>query len=115
MARTPKRLFGPLQSTTGAAGGVVYTVPASTKAIVRHIHLDIVAGATGTYYMAIGTAGSTGTANRIFEAMPITANTTIDHWCYYVLEATETITAWTSGGATGAIVHTGNGEEYTLG
>ena len=115
MARTPKRLYGPVVGATAAATS--YTVPASTKTIVRHIHVEAPVGATATFSIAIGTAGSTGAANRIFNAQAITANSTLDHWCYYVLEATETITTIASSNETGSVglIFVANGEEITLG
>lgn len=114
MARTPKRLSGPVAIATGPA--TKYTVPAATKTIVRHIHVENPSGSPVTLTISIG-ADAAGT--RIFDAFSVpaaaagvTANV-IDHWCYYVLEATEIIAA--ASGTNNILVMTIDGDEYTLG
>src|SRR6266850_4598306 len=88
MARTPKRLAGPAQVSNAAA--TKYTVPASTKTVVRHIHVSNTTAAAVTLTMSIG-ADAAGT--RIFDAYTIAAGAVLDHFCYYVLEAAEVIQA----------------------
>lgn len=114
MARTPKRLAGPAQVSNAAA--TKYTVPASTKTIVRHIHVQNPSGSAVTFTMSIG-ADAAGV--RIFDAFSIPAAaagvtaSVIDHWCYYVLDATEVIQAFA--GTTNVLTLTIDGDEITLG
>jgi predicted amidohydrolase len=108
MAKTPKRLFGPAQLTAAAA--TKYTVPASTKTIVRHIHLynaDTVARAVT---VSIG-ADAAGT--RIYDAISLAAGAELDRWVYYVVEAAEVIQAFAD--VTAKVTLTVDGDELTLG
>lgn len=114
MARTPKRLHGPAQVSNAAA--TKYTVPAVTKTIVRHIHVQNPSAAPVTFTLTIGADAA---AVRLFDAFSIpaaaagvTANV-IDHWCYYVLEAAEVIQALA--GTNNILVLTIDGDEITLG
>ena len=106
MPRTPKRLAGPL-SITGASA-TRYTTPASTKTILRHLHFSNPTGGALTITASIG-ADAAGL--RLFDAYSLAAGTVLDHFCYYVLEAAEILAA----NASGAVVMTVDGDEYTLG
>lgn len=106
MARTPKRLAGPV-SISGAAA-TKYTVPSVTKTIIRHIHLSNPTGGALTVTVSIGTDAA---GTRIFDAYSIAAGAVLDHFCYYVLEAAEVLQA----GSSGAVVMTVDGDEITLG
>jgi len=108
MPRTPKRLHGPALVTNAAA--TKYTVPAVTKAIVRHIHAQNPSGVSVTFTLSIGADGA---ATRVFDGFSIAAGQILDHFCYYVLEAAEVIQALA--GTTNVIVLTIDGDEYTLG
>lgn len=108
MPRIAKRLHGPAQVSNAAA--TKYTVPATTKTIVRHIHVQNPSGATVTFTMSIG-ADAAGT--RIFDALGIGANQVLDHWCYYVLEAAEILQAFA--GTNNVLVLTIDGDESVLG
>jgi hypothetical protein len=114
MARTPKRLAGPAQVSNAAA--TKYTVPASTKTIVRHIHVQNPSGSAATFTLSIG-ADAAGT--RLFDAYSIPAaaagvtGSVIDHYCYYVLEAAEIIQAFS--GTNNVLTLTIDGDELTLG
>ncbi len=114
MARIPKRLHGPAQVSNAAA--TKYTVPAATKTVVRHIHVENPSGAAVTFTLSIGADAA---AVRIFDAFSIPAaapgvpNSVLDHWCYYVLEATEIIQALA--GTTNVLVLTIDGDEIVLG
>lgn len=114
MPRTPKRLAGPAQVSNAAA--TKYTVPASTKTIIRHVHVQNPSGAAVTFTASIG-ADAAGT--RIFDAYSIpaaaagvTANV-LDHFCYYVLEAAEIFQAFA--GTNNILTLTIDGDELTLG
>ena len=114
MARTPKRLAGPAQVSNAAA--TKYTVPAVTKTIVRHIHVENPSVSPVTFTMSIG-ADSAST--RIFDAFSIpgaaagVTASVFDHPCYYILEATEIIQAFA--GTNNILTLTIDGDELTLG
>lgn len=112
MARIPKRLAGPAQVSNAAA--TKYTVPAVTKTIVRHIHVENPSGAAVTFTLSIG-VDAAGT--RIFDGFSIPATgvpaSVLDHMCYYVLEAAEIIQAFS--GTNNILVLTIDGDEIVLG
>lgn len=108
MARTPKRLAGPAQVSNAAA--TKYTVPASTKTIVRHIHVSNTSAGAVLLTMSIGADGA---ATRIFDGYSIAAGTVLDHFCYYVLDAAEVIQALA--GTNNILTLTIDGDEITLG
>src|SRR5262245_43250264 len=88
---SPKRLTGPAQVSNSAA--TKYTVPASTKTILRHIHVSNPTGADIDFTMSIGADAA---ATRIFDAYPVPANGVLDLWVYIPLTATEIIQAFAS-------------------
>jgi len=106
MARTLKRLAGPL-SITGAVA-TRYTAPASTVGVIRHIHFNNTTAGALTVTVSIG-ADAAGT--ELFTAYSIPANSVFDHFCLYVLQPAEILQA----GASGVIAMTVDGEEITLG
>lgn len=114
MARTPKRLVGPAAVASGPA--TIYTTPAATKTIVKHIHVQNPSGSIVTFTLAVGTDAA---GKRLYDAFSIpaqaagvTANV-IDIWVYIVLEATEIIQA--AAGTNNILVITIDGDELTLG
>lgn len=114
MPRTPKRLAGPAQVATGPA--TVYTVPAGTKTIVRHIHVQNPSASAVTLTLSVG-ADAAGT--RMIAAYSIPGagagivNSMQDYYWYLVLEATEIIQL--SAGTNNILVITIDGDECTLG
>lgn len=108
MARIPKRLAGPALVTNVAA--TKYTVPSTTKTVIRHIHVSNTSAAAVTFTASIG-VDAAGT--RIFDAVSIAAGTVLDHFCYYVLEAAEVFQALA--GTTNILVLTIDGDEIVLG
>lgn len=108
MARIPTRLAGPALVTDSAA--TKYTVPSSTKTIVRHVHIQNPSGSPVTFTMSIG---SDAAGTRLFDAYSIAANSIFDHYCYYVLVAAEIIQALA--GTTNIITLTIDGDEIVLG
>lgn len=114
MARTPKRLVGPVAIATGPA--TIYTTPAATKTIVKHIHVQNPSGSIVTFTLTIG-ADAAG--KRLYDAFSIPAagagvtTNVIDIWTYEVLEATEVIQA--ASGTNNILVITIDGDELTLG
>ena len=111
MPRTPKRLVNP--ATLSNAAATKYTVPASTKTILRHIHAQNSAGSASSVTLSIG---SDAVGTRIYDAYTLTAVGTagsiLDHWGYYVVEAAEIVQA--KGGTLNDVVLTISGDEYTL-
>lgn len=107
MARIAKRLAGPAQVSNAAA--TKYTVPANTKTIIRHIHVQNPSGSSVTFTMSIG-ADAAGL--RLFDVFTIGANSVLDHFCYYVIEETEIIQAFA--GTNNILVLTMDGDESVL-
>lgn len=108
MARTPKRLAGPALVSNAAA--TKYTVPALTKTVIRHIHLQNPSGSSVTFTLSIGADAA---AVRLFDAYTIAAGTTLDHFCYHVVDAAEIVQALA--GTNNILTLTINGDEITLG
>lgn len=108
MARIPKRLAGPAQVSNAAA--TKYTVPALTKTIIRHVHVQNPSGSAVTFTMSIGTDAA---ATRIFDAFSIAANSVFDHFSYYVVDAAEIIQAFA--GTNNILTLEFSGDEIVLG
>lgn len=110
MARTPKRLVGPVALTIAT----LYAVPAVTKTIIRHIHLQNPSGGALTVTLSIG-ADAAGTRLLAAYSIPAAAagvtGNVIDYFCYYVMEAAEILVS----SVASAIVATIDGDELTLG
>ena len=87
--RIGKRFHGPALVTNAAA--TKYTVPANRRSCIRHIHVSNPTGAAVTFTASI-TADAAGT--RIFDVFSIAANSVLDHFCKYDLEATEIFQAF---------------------
>jgi hypothetical protein len=89
-----KRVHGPAQVSNAAT--TKYTVPASTRFILRHIHVQNPSGSAVTFTLSIG-ADAAGT--RLYDAFSIPAaaagerESVKDFYCYHVLEAAEVIQA----------------------
>ncbi|MGH8896327.1 MAG: hypothetical protein ACRDZ4_04715 [Egibacteraceae bacterium] len=114
MARTPKTLYGPAAIATGPA--TVYTVPAVTKAIIRHIHINNPSASPVTVTISLGADGAT---TRLLDAYSIPAkaagvtDSVRDIFGYWVIEAASIVTL--SAGTNNILVITITGDEYTLG
>lgn len=114
MARIPKRLYGPAQIATGPA--TVYTVPALTKTIIRHIHVQNPSGSPVTLTLSIG-ASAAGT--RLMDAFSIPAaaagvtNSVQDIFWYQIMDAAEILQL--AAGTNNVLVITINGDEIVLG
>jgi hypothetical protein len=108
-----KRIQGPAQLTNAAA--TVYTVPANTRTILRHIHVQNPSGSAVTFTLSIGTDAA---GKRLYDAFSIPAaaagerESVKDFFCYYALEATEIIQAF--GGTNNILVLTLNGDVIQL-
>lgn len=108
MARIPTRMHGPAQVSNAAA--TKYTVPALTKAIIRHIHIENPSVSAVNFTMSIGADAA---ALRIFDAYPISATSIFDHFCYYVLSPAEIVQAF--GSTNNILVLIIDGDEIVLG
>lgn len=114
MPRTPKRLVGPAQVATGPT--TVYTVPANTKTLIRHIHVQNPSASAVTLTLSIG-ADAAGT--RLIAAYSIPAagagikDSMQDYYWYQPMEETEILQL--SAGTNNILVITINGDECTLG
>jgi hypothetical protein len=107
MPRIPKELWGPSSASTTAT--TLYTVPSTTKTIIRQIHVDNPTGGALTITLSLG---ADATATRLFDAYSIPANSVFDHFCFYVIEAGTVVQGFAS--AT-TVVWTASGEECVLG
>jgi hypothetical protein len=114
MARTPKRIVGPAAVATGPT--TVYTVPALTKTVIRHIHLQNPSGSIVTFSMSIG-ADAAGT--RLWDAYNIPAaaagvtDSVREIFLYQVMDAAETIQL--KAGTNNILTITISADEITLG
>jgi hypothetical protein len=90
MPRTPTRIVGPAQVATGPT--TVYTVPANTKTILRHLHISNPSASAVTLTISIG-ADAAGT--RLVGAYSIPGagagivNSQQDWYWYIPMEETE--------------------------
>ena len=114
MARTPTRLSGPALVSNAAA--TKYTVPALTKTIIRHIHVQNPSGSAVTFTMSIGTDAA---GTRLLDAFSIPAAaagvtaSVVDYFCYYVIDAAEIVQAFA--GTNNILTLTIDGDQITLG
>lgn len=113
--RAPSRVVGPIQLANATA--TLYTVPASTILVIRHIHLSNPTGGAVTATLAIG-SGATA-ANRILDAQSIPAagagvtGNVLDLYGPWTLAAAEILAGFA--GAATSIVITVDGDLLTLG
>ena len=108
MARIAKRLAGPAQVSNAAA--TKYTVPALTKTIIRHVHIQNPSAAVVTFTMSIGADAA---AVRLFDAYSIAAGSVLDHFCYYIVDVAEIVQALA--GTNNILTLTIDGDEIVLG
>jgi len=114
MAKTAKRLYGPAQIATGPA--TVYTVPALTKTIIRHIHLQNPSASPITFTLSVG---SDAAGTRLYDAYSIPAaaagvtDSVRDIGLYLIVDAAEIVQL--AAGTNNILVITINGDELTLG
>jgi hypothetical protein len=107
MTDTAKRLVGPVALTTTAAT-TVYTVPASTTAILRSVHVNNESGSTATFTLSIGTDGA---GKRLWSAVDIPTKSSFDWSGFIVMAAAEVIQS--SAGTATALTLTVSGVEVT--
>lgn len=108
MGTTNKRLSGPTQITNAAV--TQYTVPASTVAIVQHIHVSNPSANPVGFTLSLGADAA---ATRLYDAYSIPAGTVLDVFVKYVMTAAQIIQAF--GSVTGILVLTIDGQEMTAG
>lgn len=108
MPRIATRFHGPAQVSNAAA--TKYTVAASQKAIIRHIHVQNPSSSAVTFTMSIGTDAA---GTRLFDVYSIGAGQILDHFCMYVVDATEIIQAFA--GTNNILVLTIDGDLSVLG
>lgn len=99
-------MAGPAQVSNAAA--TKYTVPASTIAVVRSVHIQNPSASAVTFTLSIG-ADAAGT--RLYDAYSIPANTALEIFVYWVLAAAEIIQALA--GTNNILTLTIDGEERT--
>lgn len=92
---TLKRLYGP--ALLGNSAATLYTCPASTTAVVRHIHVSNPSGFPVDLTLSIGTAT---VGARLWDAQPVPARDFIDHLSEHVLAENEIIQGFAGSAAT---------------
>lgn len=114
MARIPKRVVGPIQVATGPT--TVYTVPALTKTVIRHIHISNPSASPVTFTLSVGADGVT---TRLYTTYSIPAaaagvtDSVRDIYPYLVMDAAEILT--TSAGTNNVLTIVVNADEIVLG
>ena len=88
MSRINKRAHGPAQVSNVAA--TKYTVGTGRRAVVRHLHVQNPSASPLTFTWSIGADAA---ATRILDAKTIAANSELDDYGPYTLEAAEIIQA----------------------
>jgi len=91
-ASVPKRFVGPMLVDLSDEE-ILAAVAADRRAIIRHIHYVNATGGAVTFTLSIGADSA---ATRIFDAYSVAAGAVLDHFCYYVLEAGESLRAHAS-------------------
>jgi hypothetical protein len=89
MARTPTRISGPALVSNSAA--TKYTVPASTTALVRSIHVSNPTSSAVDFTLSIGTDAA---GTRLYDGYSIPADTAKTFWCYHAVATGEIIQAF---------------------
>ncbi len=84
--RTYKRLYGPTLLSNAAA--TLYTVPALTTTVIRHVHVSNPTGSPVNFSLSIGTSAA---GTRLWDATPIPAGDVLDHYQDFTLAAGEII------------------------
>lgn len=108
MAKTAKRLAGPAQVSNAAA--TKYTVPSTTKTIVRHVHVYNPSGSAVTFNLSLGTDAA---GTRLWDSYSIGPGQALDWYPYMVMDAAEIIQAFA--GTNNVLTLTIFGDELTLG
>jgi hypothetical protein len=88
MPSSPLRVHGPALVSNVAA--TKYTVPANSKFVLRHIHVQNPSVAPVDFTMSIGADAA---AVRLYDGYPIGPDSVLDVWVYFALEETEIIQA----------------------
>lgn len=91
MTTTNAALYGPAAAALAAA--TIYTVPASSVAVVQHIHVTNPTTSTVTFTLSIGADAA---ATRIYDAIAIPSGGQIDVFTKYVLSAAQILQAFAS-------------------
>jgi hypothetical protein len=104
-----KMLYGPAQIATGPT--TVYTTPASTKAVIRHIHVMNPSGVAVSFTLSIGADGVT---TRILgPGLSVAATSDLDRFGEWTIEAGTIVTV--SASSNNVLVITIGGEERVNG
>lgn len=107
MAVAIKRLFGPAQLTNAAA--TKYTVPSSTKTIIRMMHWF---NQTDSTHVITWSIGSDAAGVRLYDSFSLGARQPYTWNCYLPMDAAEILQAFADAGS--SINMTITGDEITL-
>lgn len=107
MAKINKRFHGP--ALVSASAATKFTVGASKRAVVRHIHVSNPSASPVDFTASIGTDAA---ATRLWDGYPIPADSAVDFWGPYTLEASEVFQAFA--GTTNVLTLTIDGDEIDV-
>lgn len=102
--KTPVRLAGPANVATGPA--TVYTVPGSTRAVVRYVHVSNPSESPATFTLSVGNDAA---ATRIYADESVPAGGRFERHVFIPLAADEVLQA--SSGTNNALKLTIGGTE----
>jgi hypothetical protein len=103
--KTQTRMAGPALVSNSAA--TKYTVPGSTIAVIRHLHISNPSGSPVDFTLSFG---ADGTGTRLFDGLAIAADSVYDWYCYQVLAAAEIVQAFA--GTNNILTLTISGDQY---
>ncbi len=92
---TRKRFYGP--ALLGNTAATIYTCPAATTAVIRHIHVSNPSGSPVPFTFSIGTSAA---GTRLWDAEPMDPLDVEDHLVEHILTAGEFIQAFAGSAAT---------------
>lgn len=99
MADTQARVVGPAFLANAAA--TLYTVPASTSAILRNIHVANETTVAATFTLSIAlTATADAAGKRLYSAYSVGANSVMDWSGFIVLNTTDLLIGFASAAST---------------
>lgn len=74
-----------------AYGAAQYTVPASTKTVLKEIVINNTANAPATFSFAVGATGTPTAGTEMYSAYPLAANQSLTFWHQLPLCAAEVV------------------------
>jgi hypothetical protein len=114
MARIPTRLYGP--ALIAGAAATVYTGPALTKTIIRHIHVQNPSALPVTFTYSVGADAAATRLSDAFSipaAAPGVSGSILDIFCYLIIDIGQILQV--AAGTANILTITINGDQIVLG